>query len=103
PAASAPGHVRLGNVVVRQPQVSLERGADGTWSVTRLLEVEPSRAGPRPAAAPPGPGRPIGVTIGRARVEDGTVALADAMVAPAVATTIHGIGLDVQDVSTQPA
>jgi hypothetical protein len=107
------GQVRLGDVVVSQPHVILERGADGTWSVARLLEREPPRVGMAGPAPPPGEtrqtapparsGRETAVTIGRARIEGGTVALADATVAPAVATTIRDIGLELREVSFQPA
>src|SRR5262245_55597522 len=73
------GLVRLGDVAVRQPHVVLERGADGVWSIARLLDLPPP---PHPApaetrqAGPPATARQeITVAVGRARIEGGTVVL----------------------------
>ncbi len=103
--------VELGDVVLRQPSVKLERGPGGTFNVAKLIKTEETAAPPpapqaaetgasetRQAAAPAADRQPVSVTLGRLVLEGGTIDYADPTVTPAVHTVLQDVRLVLQDV-----
>ncbi|HEV8310633.1 MAG TPA: DUF748 domain-containing protein [Methylomirabilota bacterium] len=106
--------VHLGEILIREPHVQLERKADGTFTIMRLIEPDklpvpasgpssdarrPSTRQDIPASEPP---REVAVTIGRGRIEAGTVEFIDHTTTPAVASTLHDVVLTLRDVGLGP-
>jgi hypothetical protein len=105
--------VRLGDLVVRDPHVLLERAPDGTLNLARLIERTP----PGPPAPPPAPAAPgatrqaappvesepaVTVVVGQARLENGTVEFLDRTTRPVVAAVLRELRLGVRDVGVGP-
>lgn len=99
------GRIRLGDVLVRQPRVRAVRDAGGLELLRLVDRAAPPRAS-RAAAPREGGAAPalaVSVTVGRGRVEDGTIDFVDRTTAPAATVRLQGIGLRLEDVGVGPA
>jgi len=93
--------LEVGRVVLKAPQISLIRHADGRWnyeSIGRQDQHERSKSTPsRPAdTVPPGY---LPFIVGRANIAHGTVTVTDATQTPPRTTVLSQIDLSVGDVS----
>jgi uncharacterized protein involved in outer membrane biogenesis len=104
--------MRLGDVVLNEPSLALERNPDGTFNLMRLIEAttEPAptqapsspTAATRQHAAPAQESRPLAVTLVRGRIAGGAFQFTDRTMAPAAATALQGIELSLQDLGIGP-
>jgi uncharacterized protein involved in outer membrane biogenesis len=75
-----PATVRVGQLTVRQPAVTLERDANGVIDLTTLVtpRAEPAGEASAPSAGPPGARWAVDLGISRLRIEDGRALVTDA-------------------------
>lgn len=88
----------LERLTLGQPQISVERGADGRWMFERWLKAAPPQGGtPATGAAPAAPWK---LRVADFAVQDGTVTLADNAQPRPVALELSGLGIAARNLAT---
>ena len=92
--------VRVGRLALAQPEVQLERDAQGRWMFEPWLRPQPGAASaPASASAAAAPARPWGLQLAQLEIDGGAVALRDAQPQQAVALQLSQLRLRVQDLA----
>jgi hypothetical protein len=87
------GRLHVDELIVQAPRINVTRSATGELSVGDLIE----RYGKGESTSQ----APLDLIVGRLRVHDGRVTLADERVAPAQTWDVAGLAVDVRDVATR--
>ena len=87
------GRLHVDELIVQAPRINVTRSATGELSVGDLIERY-GKGGSTSQA-------PIDLVVGRVRVHDGRVTLADGRVAPAQTWDVDGLAVDIRDVGTR--
>lgn len=91
----------LERLAITQPQLALERGADGRWMFERWFKTPPAApdspaAGPAPASSP----APWKLRVADFSLQGGTVALADKATQRPVALEVTALGITARNLAT---
>ncbi len=93
----------LERLAISQPQLAVERGADGRWMFERWLKAAPAAQGSATAAADPAPASnaaPWKLRVADFSLQGGTVSLADNAQPRPVALDVTALGITARNLSS---